>query len=220
MAKAKLGTILDQVSGGARSVIFVETAHGTVVRSRAKPRDPQTPAQLERRILWGRAMEWFSRLTPDEYAQWQDYAATTLHRDPFTGRRTYPAAHNFYLSLTRAFLAINSHSTPPTLPPAERFDGDDITITVTAGEGTLTFTADAPNAPNVTTELLIQPLKTAFRTPLKAGYRHQLYHAFTPDMLSITVPFKAGWCAPAIRFFHTETGQAARFQFFGKSEVV
>ena len=64
-----------------------------------------------------------------------------------------------------------------------------------------------PEALNVTTELLLQPLKSANRTPQPKGYRSKGFMAFTGTTLSAPITVPAGWYVPAYRFVNTLTGQ-------------
>lgn len=70
------------------------------------------------------------------------------------------------------------------------------------------FTASAPNAPGVTTELLLQPLESAVRRTYLEKYRHAAFFAFAAGALSVEVPVPTpGWYACGYRFVNTATGQ-------------
>ncbi len=72
----------------------------------------------------------------------------------------------------------------------------------------VTFTASAPNAPGVITELLLQPLPSPNRTPKPRDYRTQAFVAFTPENLTATIPVEPGCYAAAYRFVDPATGRS------------
>lgn len=71
----------------------------------------------------------------------------------------------------------------------------------------MTFTAFAPNTPDVVTELLWQPLRFANQSPEKRAYRTQAFVAFASGGLSVARSAPSGWLAPAVRFVNRATGQ-------------
>ena len=100
------------------------------------------------------------------------------------------------------------------------FLGDGIGVVVTGplpqpplqdeplGEGAfVTFSATAPNAPGVVTELMLQKMAGAHRKPTLKGYRTREFVAFAAGALSVAVPCEPGAYAGALRFVRWDTGQ-------------
>src|SRR5205823_4082290 len=87
------------------------------------------------------------------------------------------------------------------------FAGDTISPPAAGGAGKVPFNATSANAANVTTELLLQPLKSANRKPQPNGYRSKAFQVFIAGSLSSIVNVPAGWYVPAYRFVNTQTGQ-------------
>ncbi|HRK22590.1 MAG TPA: hypothetical protein PLX06_12310, partial [Fimbriimonadaceae bacterium] len=113
-----------------------------------------------------------------------------------------------FIELTVKFLQNNPAGTIPLVPPTSEFIGDSITVSASAGTGMVTFTATAPNAAGIMTELLLQPLANAHREPSKNGYRSKQFFNFSAGVLTRNVTVPAGFYAAGYRFVKASTGQA------------
>ncbi len=221
MAKGISGGLVAGLTGKAGNTVFVHQRDGTVtVRSYTTPRNPKTAAQEVVRANTRKASAAFNALSPAQYAAWQVYARSLTTTNPQTGLAQTPRAHLLYIHLAAKLLQAVPSATLPTVPPTQEFVGDGIRVSAAAVTGNITFTASASNAANVVTELLLQPLKSAHRTPVLRSYRPAAFFSFAAKGLSKTVPTAAGWVACAVRFVHTGTGQASSIIELGKVQVV
>ncbi|MCW5937601.1 MAG: hypothetical protein KIT11_09885 [Fimbriimonadaceae bacterium] len=139
--------------------------------------------------------------------------------DAATGKSNEQRAMQAFVALSTKFLQATPGGSVPLAPPTTPFTGDTVVVTATATTGKVTFTANQPNASNVTTEILLQPLASQIRNPQKGAYRTKKFFRFLPGSLSTDVDVPAGWYAAAVRFVKTTTGQAATIQPIGISQV-
>ncbi|MEQ1822909.1 MAG: hypothetical protein ABL949_10375 [Fimbriimonadaceae bacterium] len=154
-----------------------------------------------------RASQTFKGFTPTQVQAWSNYAGGVVHHNPVNGVAYSPTALNAFTTLATKLLQINPSGTIPSTPPTTAFAGDTITISVVASAGTLTFSASKANAANVTTEILLQPLKSANRKPSLKEMRHKAFQAFATGSLSLPITVPPGYYAAAYRFVNTLTGQ-------------
>ncbi len=208
MAKAELGILLQDLRGKAGNAVFQRGRDGLVVRPRVKGTNPNTPAQQQVRAAFTSATQAFRSMTSTQLGAWQLYATTLTRHNGVTGKTYSPEAINVFVELTTRFLLANPGGTIPMTPPTTPFAGDAIDVTATAGTGKVTFTASAGNATNVTTELMLQPLKSANRKPSHNGYRNKGFFHFATGTLSHDVDVPVGYYAAGYRFVNTLTGQA------------
>ncbi len=207
MAQGNLGVLFNNLRGKAGSVVFARSKDGTVIKPRIAGRNPRTPAQLAVRANLTKASGAFKNLSPAQLTTWQTYAATQTKRDPRTAKSYTPSAINAYSALATKVFQVNPSAAAPTSPPALAFVGDTITVTAAGAAGKVTFTGSAANGVNITTELLVQPLKSRNRAPQPKGYRTKAFKAFAAGNLTQDVTLAAGWYVPAYRFVNTTTGQ-------------
>ncbi len=220
MAKASAGLLVAGLSGKCGDVVFVRQRDGSVgIRDYKIPRNPNTAAQQKVHANMKRVGAAFRQLTPAQYAAWQEYARSKKQTDPRTGIAVVPQVYPLYSGLAAKLLQAVPNATLPTVPPTQEFVGDGIRVSAAAVTGNVTFTASAANAANVVTELLLQPLKSAHRTPVLRSYRPAAFFGFTSGQLSKTVTAQTGWYACAVRFVHNGTGQASAIVELGKVQV-
>lgn len=228
MATLTLGAFGSGLRGKTSSTVFVQTAGGVVVRDRVIPANPQTPAQQANRYRLARATQAWSKLGPEHIAAWEAYAQRLAVRDPGSGLMRAPRPQNLFVKLYAKLLQLNPEAGVPGYPPENPFFGDNISLTVglsnedlttdnkrlstddltTDDLGGILFSASAPNAPGVTTELLLQPLESGVRRTYLEKYRHATFFAFEEGTLSVKVPVPTpGWYACGYRFVNSVTGQ-------------
>jgi hypothetical protein len=208
MAKAELGILLQNLRGKAGNSVFQGSRDGIVVRPRVQGTNPNTPAQQAVRAAFTLASQTYRGYTTEQVGAWELYATTQTKRNKVNGKSYSPTGIAVYIELSTKFLLATPGGTLPSTPPTTPFAGDSITVTATAGVGKVTFTATAANATGVTTELLLQPLKSANRKPQHNGYRSKAYFAFVSGTLTHDVPVPVGYYAAAYRFVKLATGQA------------
>jgi len=205
--KAALSIMFEDLRGKAGSVVLQKGRSGLSVKPRVTGKNPRTPAQQAVRGYMAKAAQTYRSLTPAQLAAWQAYAQTVTHVNEVEGNSYHPAANSVFAGLAVKFLQMNPTGAVPTTPPASAFIGDSITVTAASpSAGTVVFTASGSNTLGVTTELLLQPLKSPARTPNPKDYRTKAFQAFASvTTKSLTVP--PGTYAAAYRFVKTATGQ-------------
>lgn len=204
------------VSGKAGNVVFVNTAKGMYIRPRVRPRDPQTPAQQASRDRMAKAARAWSDLPEEAFAAWTRYAKSLQSFNRTTGRLVAPRAMNLFSACYGKLLQIDPEAAPPLTPPSRTFTGDGLSLSLALSEGAVVVGSSTPNCPNVTTELLLQPLPGRNCRTYAAQYRSAAFHTFTAESPSIAVSAKAGWIAVAVRFVDTLTGQVSALVELGK----
>ena len=220
MGKALLGPIASVVKGRIGNTVFVEMPNvGTVMRQWVYPSDPRTPAQIAFRDRVTQAARAFKALSSSEHSQWIAYAKHVAELRRLRGESGAPQPINVFIPLATKILQMNSTAEIPRTPPTSDFLGDTVVMRANGISGNVRFTASCPNGPSATTELLLQPLKSANRTPMPTFYRHQAFAAFTESSLYYDIPLKPGYYAAAIRFVHSVTGQVSDLVQLGTVEV-
>ncbi len=209
MAQGSLGVLFNSLRGKAGSVVFARSKDGTVIKPRVSARNPRTPAQVAVRANLGKAAAAYKNMTPVQVSAWLNYAQSQTKHDTRTGKTYQPAAITAFTALASKFLQNNPTGIPPVTPPTAAFAGDIITVTAVGAAGKVTFTASAANTAGVTTELLLQPLKSRNRAPQIKGYRTKGFQAFPVGTLTNNVTTAAGWYVPAYRFVSIATGQVS-----------
>lgn len=199
MAKANLSVLMHDLRGKSGTVVFRKTKVGTVVSPRSVPSNPSTPAQRAVRSALTTVTRQWKNFNAPQIQAWEAYAEENAP--------SYDSGINAFAQLGTKVILINGGGTAPTTPPTSAFSGDDVSITVTASAGKLTFTANAPNGDDIVTELLIQRLKSKNRKPSAEGYRTAGFYAFRAGGLSTQVALPAGYYAAGYRFVYQPTGQ-------------
>ena len=207
MAVIDLNVITNGISGRSGSADFANTKNGTVMRSRPKANNPDTPAQQAVRGKLTDATRLYSTLTDAQLADWRDYAKGNLRPSKRAKKMRAVSGINAFTALTTKFLQITPGGEVPLTPPDKPFVGDTVIVTAAGREGAVVFTANHANGTGVKTELLLQKLVSRARVPSKTGYRSQAFAAFAAGSLSATISARKGWYAPAIRFVNPLTGE-------------
>lgn len=209
MAKMRLGPGFGGLSGRAGNVVFAQTPYGTVMRDRPSRRRGQqrTPAQTQigRNLALANAA-WRS-LTPAQVAAWQVYCLGLTEDNPATGLPLTPQAPHVFLGYATKLLQMNPAAQVPLDPPSTPFYGDSVQVGVSAVPGGLRVTALTPNAPGVTTEILVQKLRQVNNRPQAKSYKTSAFKAFAVGSMSVDLPLGPGAYAVAIRFVDTATGR-------------
>ncbi len=207
--KASLSVMFEDVRGKAGSVVVQKARNGLAVRPRVTGKNPRTPAQQQVRYYMSKASQVYKSLTAAQVDAWQAYAQTVTHVNPVTGEPYHPAANSLFVGLAVKYLQVTPTGTVPVNPPASAFIGETITLTASSeASGVVTFTASGPNSLGVTTELLLQPLASANRTPNGRDYRTKAFQTFSNAGLTKNVTVPPGYYAAAYRFVKIATGQA------------
>ena len=209
MAQGSLGVLFNSLRGKAGRVVFARSKDGTVIKPRVTARNPRTPAQVAVRTNLSKSASAYKNMTPAQVSTWLSYANSITKHDGRTGKAYQPSAITAFTALASKFLQANPVGVVPMTPPAAAFAGDVVLVAAVGAAGKVTFTASAANAAGVTTEMLLQPLKSRNRTPQPKGYRTRAFQAFAVGTLSNIVTTAAGWYVPAYRFVNSATGQVS-----------
>lgn len=216
MAKMKVSGFVARISGKAGNAVYKWTKEGVILTDRELPTNPKTASQQAVRTAFKKATQQWKTLTAPQMQVWRDYAATRAETEETTGRKFELTGFNWFVKFAARYFAVNPSATSaPTTPPANDFNGDTITLSVTASSGGVKFTASAANGTNITTALLVQRLANAGRTPQSGGYRTKAYFTFTSGSLNNTVPLPPGYYAVGYEFVNTQTGQESQRVLLG-----
>lgn len=207
MAKLSLNGTGLTLRGKVGNTVYVQTKYGTVMRPRTMPKQNNTPALVAQKERFRRASALWKTLTLAQVNAWRAYAATIKRPPSGGGPAIAPPAYQLFIGLTTKWLQAHPTGNPPLTPPATTYVGDALTVTASGGAGKVVFAASTPNGPNMVTELLLQRLATAARTPLATRYRSQSLAAFASGNLTATVNVSPGYYACAARFVNANTGQ-------------
>lgn len=218
MAKARLGSILGEVSGRIGSEVATRGRGGTILRGLPTYRRPTSPNEQITQTRMAAVMATYNTLTHAQAMAWNAYGQTITHHNAVSGRAYHPTGQNVFVALASKFLQANPAGTVPLVPPTTSFVGDTLTLTAAGAAGHLTFTASAPNAPGVLTELLVQKLKTPRRAPTPV-YKSEAFASFAPGGLAVTLAFPPGVYACAFRFVEAATGQMTELVRVGVVEI-
>ena len=209
MAKIAFSPLVNEVRGKMGTVVFTNAKNGPTARAHGSVRNPKSLAQRAVRSYLSKAAKTFKTMTTTQAAAWNAYGSTIVRHNPVTGETFTLSGISAFVELTAKLLQLNPTASIPLAPPTSEFPGDTITLTATAGTGQVTFTASAPNAIGVTTEVLLQKLPSLNRKPNPDGYTHAGWKAFFGGSLDLVVSMPAGYYAAGYRFVKTATGQAS-----------
>lgn len=218
MAKARLGSILGEVSGRIGSEVATRGRGGTILRGLPTYRRPTSPNEQITQTRMAAVMATYNTLTHAQAMAWNAYGQTITHHNAVSGRAYHPSGQNVFVALASKFLQVHPTGAVPFVPPLGSFLGDALTVAVTGGVGQLAFAASAPNAPPAVTELLVQKLKTPRRAPM-LFYKSEAFASFAPGALEVVLTLPPGHYACAFRFVDGDTGQMTELVRVGVVEV-
>lgn len=209
------------LSGKAGNVVFVTMPDGRVyLRPRVIPRNPKTAAQQQTRSFLSLAVKAFSNLTADQYAKWELFAAQLTEEARRQGLHKTVRATDAFTRLAIKYLQIHGGVSVPLLPPTSEFVGDSLVVQVSAATGGVRFDSATGNGPDVTTELLLQPVRSLNNRATSSHFRSRGFHVFPAGGGMVDVPLPRGRYATAIRFVRLSTGQASSLINLGNHQVV
>jgi hypothetical protein len=203
MARVKANPLIGSVVGRLGNLVLVDQPGGVVMRERVTPRNPQTPAQVRWRAAMAEAGRAYQTLSAEQHAGWQAYAVALAE----PGERP-PRTVNAFVQLAARYRMVNPDLPIPMDAPVSRFGGDGLEVEVAAEPTGVRFTGSWTNAPGVVTELLVQPLPSAFAQAYDTKFRSRGYVEFSSSTPSALVACPPGFYACAIRFVRASTGQA------------
>ncbi|HZH99267.1 MAG TPA: hypothetical protein VEX38_09870 [Fimbriimonadaceae bacterium] len=212
MAKGTSGIPVVQISGALGNVVFARRGNTLTVRERVPVRNPRTEAQVSARATLAEAAKQYGQLSDEQLEAWSRYAASLSQDPPANG-------YTAYMKLAAKYLRVNPGGTPPALPPTSVFFGDAIAVSAAGAPGEIVFTALAPNASDIVTELLLQPLPSRTRGTNPRNWRSAAYVSFAHGELEHVLPVQKGWYAVAYRFVNSVTGQETGMAALGKRHV-
>lgn len=218
MAKVAFGSIVSNARGKIGGIVFGKPHSGPNIRIRVRPTNPRSDGQSAIRADLTAASRAFKALSADDLALWRDYASGITKHQSVSGTAYHPTPIDAFTALAVKFLQIAPAGTIPSTPPTTPYVPDTPGITCAGGSGKVTFTAANDQAAGSKSELLLQPLKSANRTPSPKGYRTQMFWTAdnaTPvdvdhlaaDYLHPSSALPAGTYVPAYRAVKTATGE-------------
>jgi hypothetical protein len=207
MARIAYSATVNNIRGKVGTNVFTAGRSGPSLRIRVSGKNPKSPPQRDVRGYFGRAAKAYESLDVEQARNWRNYAAGITHTNPVNGRAYSPAPINVFVQLASKFLQLNPTGTIPLDPPSSDFVGDSVKVSASVISTGLRFTATAPNAAGVTTEILLQPLPSPNRLPTANAYRHATFKAFASGNLTVDVEVPPGYYAAAYRFVRNATGQ-------------
>ena len=207
MALVRMGVLGTAISGTVGDTVFVQTAQGTVARSRPTVNNPNTDAQAQQRYAFTRAQTEYRLLTRAENAAWKQYSLSPASDDPDTGAPGGRTAYAAFLSLSVRFVTLNPHAAPPRLPPKFPYSGDPVTLAISTLPGQIVLAASAANSSNNRTVIALLALKFASQSYRLRDLKTVEAVQFTPDELSLVIAVEPGWYALATHFISVQTGQ-------------
>lgn len=210
---------LDSMSGSVPQFTVLEQAGGLVLRRKAVFRRALSDRQKEAAWRLRAAAEIWQGFGRAQGQAWEHYARTLVRRHRFSGQEYTPTAFAAFTALATKVLQIDPEAPVPTWPPEAPFEGDGLVVSVEAILGGLEFMADRPDAPGVTTEILVQRLRNARAKPVPV-YPSQGFVVFAPGTMRWELALRPGWYSAAVRSVLAMTGQTTRLVPIGEREVV
>lgn len=204
--------------GGFNGQVLTRTRAGLTTKSKPKYKYPKNPNVLQGVERLRRASEVWRTLSVDQTAAWRDYASQIVMCDEVTRAHYSPSPKNVFIGLATKFLQVDPQGEVPPSPPTDDFVGDGWLLSASVVPGGVKFSAPSANSPDTTTELLVQPLLNARRSPTKF-YKSAGFHTFTDD-LSYELSLSPGFYAMEYRFVKVTTGQVSLSMPLGTVEVV
>lgn len=212
MASVKGGIPTAGYAGKFGSAVFYERAGRLVMRERVAGRNPRTLLQVQNRRGFGGVAKLWPALSDEAADAWAAYGETV-------GTSGYLA----FMSLTRKWLLVHPAGTAPSLPPDGPFFGDNVRLRIDdaagAGDSGVVLRANQPNAPGVTTEILVQRLANRRRKTGNRDWRTEGFVTFEAGALEVALPLEAGAWAVAFRFVRLESGQATEMGVVGTTTL-
>jgi hypothetical protein len=199
--------------------VLVRTRAGLAVRRMPRYRYPVSAGLRAASERLKAVTAVWRELSLAEVEAWRAWAATQPRRDPVTAKVYTPSAKNAFVGLGVKVLQVDPEAPVPTFPPAAPYDGDGVRAAASPAPGGVVFTADRPNGPGSVTELLVQRLANARRSPT-SRYASAGFVRFTPGGLSAFLPLAPGVYALAVRSVLAATGQMGARWRSGVVEVV
>ncbi|MEI6512661.1 MAG: hypothetical protein WCO51_05220 [bacterium] len=207
MAKALLGSTLEDLRGGVGNLVVRMRNGRTIIGQKPVYRKQFSPKQKVTSARFKQAGNAWMALSYEEGLAWNAAAkglATT--------------GHTYFMRLAAKFLQVNPDEAPPNTPPLARFMGDTVFYSMAAVPGGIEFSATGTNTPPSCTELLIEKLASIHRKPSQR-WQSAGFVSFTVENLTATLELDPGPYATATRFVDSATGQMTPWQW-GERVVV
>lgn len=173
-------SIAGELSGKIAGTVYARNRAGSYARSWAKPVNPNSPAQSDRRSSFGYTSSMWGMLTEAQRDEWNGYASLLTRLNRF-GESYTPTGRQVYMEIGGNLMLIGNSPlmTPPgtTISPGLTIGSLDPTYTGTAPADTTigTLVANVTNVNNTDPQLVVwatMPLPitiTNFKKYLKVG---------------------------------------------------
>lgn len=218
MSLLRLGSFAQGLRGASGNAVYVRSPYGTILRNRPMTWSPPTESQIAARDRMATVGKAWSSLTLDQATAWKRYAASMAATMPPHEGVVPPSAQNLFVRQGLKLLQIDPSASLPSLPPSDAFLGEALVLGVATVPGAIRFTPSRPNTPGITTELLLQPLRSVHRRTYLSKYRTAAFVSFGSG--SHDLPVKPGVYALAYRFVKMDTGQETALAELGMVVVL
>ena len=170
MAKARLGTTYEALSGRLGNTVTANEQDGTSVRAHNPvSKQPFTPAQRAAEADFAKANQTWPVLDPAIADQWKAYALTQKVRNSLTGKYRTRNGKDVFVGLYAKLLQISDASPLPQIPTGT-YAVPGISVAVTVGTGFATFTGSGPTPADTRLVALVQRIPSRNATPSLDGY--------------------------------------------------
>ena len=207
MAKARLGSTYEALSGRLGNAIAANQQDGTELRAHNPiSKQPFTPKQLAREAAFTKANQTWTTLDSATVSLFRTYAATQRVRNSLTGKYRTRGAKNVFVGMYAKLLQVSASSGLPQIPVGP-FVAPEIAVQVQAQTGRLVFTGSASTTANVRLEGLYQRLPSRNALPQANGYLTAAIGSLEAgDGNELDAPVAPGFYACAFRWVDATTG--------------
>ena len=209
------GVGLSGQSGLVGNAVLVQTAGGTVLRSRPSGRRRRSEGQRAQDARIKIVNRRWQELSREGAQLWRTYALERAAAEPRGSRKRMASAQSLFSGLGSKYLQVHGGEGVPPLPPTGRFLGDALNVSVVGLSQALRFTADRANREGVVTELLAQSLTCIHNLPRPKSYVSLGFVAFAADgSFDAPVALSLDW-ACGVRYVEIATGRATEIVEIG-----
>ena len=208
MAKTRLGTTYEALSGRLGNTVASNEQDGTSIRAyNPVSKQPFSPAQLVREAAFTKANQTWPSLDPTIADKFKAYAITQKVKNPLTGKYRTRNGKDVFVGLYAKLLQISATSPLPQIP-AGTYSVPGITITVAAGANEATFAGSASTPADTRLIAWGQRLPSRNATPTPDGYQILAIGSLNvAEGKKVTATLAPGYWCFATTFANAVTGQ-------------
>ena len=198
--------------------IYAADGADTVIREFVKSAYNPSEAQLAQEERFTDGSDGWGRLTDLERAAWDQAALSVMSKDPRRIRPRSIQGRSLYIGRIAKILQAGG-TVLPTAPPAERFEGEKLLLTLTVQPGQLVVGCpEQGNSANVRTEIRVARLSVAYAKPQPSDYRTKRFVRMAAKD-SVSVPVTPGSYSVIVQSVSLISGEIAGTRVLGKATV-